>query len=177
MAARAQDMPSVRTNQAARSAVIIPAISFRTAAYLVTALLAVLAIYAVVGNVVGWANERLDDLRYGEVRTYHTEAIVGQDDGPGSPTHFTAINMNGQVVIMQFPGGDAAKARVITGPYLFGTGEARTPVTLEFADVNKDGTRDMIVIIKNEHIVYLNRDGQFQALTAEERSQLMAEGQ
>jgi hypothetical protein len=174
MAIRSQEMrPAPRSNSAPlRPYVAVPPINLHSLAYLATALLALLAIYAVMGNVVGWGRERLDDIRYGTPRTYHVEAIVGQEDGEGAPSHFIAMNLNRQVVVYQIPGGDASKVRVHTGPYLFGAGEDKTPVLLSFSDVNGDGTKDMIVNVKSEAIVYLNRDGQFQALSAEERMQL-----
>jgi hypothetical protein len=87
------------------------------------------------------------------------------------------MNLNRQVVVLQIPGGDTSQTRTITGPYLVGAGEDKTPVLLSFEDVNRDGTRDMVVNVKNEAIVFLNRDGQFQEMSPEERAQLMTGGQ
>lgn len=159
---------------ASRPITVVPRIGVNSIMYIVTALLALLAIYAVMGNVVGWGRERIDDLRYGATRTYHIQAVVGQEDSPATPSHFVAMNLNRQVVVMQIPGGDSTKTRVITGPYLFGAGEDKTPVLLSFIDVTNDGALDMIVNIKNEAIVYVNRDGQFQPVSPEERAQLMS---
>ncbi|MEN9934409.1 MAG: hypothetical protein RLZZ387_988 [Chloroflexota bacterium] len=159
-----------------RPLVAVPTLNFHSFAYIVTGLLALLAIYAIMGNVVGWGREQIDNARYGMPRTFHTDAVVGHEDGAGTPSHFIALNLNRQVVIYQIPGGDSAKTRVITGPYLFGAGEDKTPVLLQFEDVNGDQQKDMIVNIKNEAIIFVNRDGQFQAISAEERSQLVAAG-
>ncbi|MFO7168219.1 MAG: hypothetical protein DIU80_009370 [Chloroflexota bacterium] len=179
MAVRSQEMRNpVRTQSSpARPFVAVPALNFHSIAYLITGLLALLAIYAIMGNVVSWGREQYDTLRYGTPRTFHTDAVVGHEDGSGTPSHFVAMNLNRQVVIYQIPGGDVSKTRVITGPYLFGAGEDKTPVLLEFQDVNGDQLQDMIVNIKNEAIVFVNRDGQFQAITPEERSQLVLPGQ
>ena len=179
MAVRSQEMRNpVRAGSApARPFVSVPSFNFHAAAYVVTGLLALLAIYAIMGNVVGWGREQYENVRYGTPRTYHVDAVVGQEDAAGAPTHFIALNLNRQVVVYQIPGGDASKTRVINGPYLFGAGEDKTPVLLEFQDINGDQLQDMIVNIKNEAIVYLNRDGQFQAISPEERSQLVASGQ
>src|SRR5205085_7367435 len=98
--------------------------------------------------------------------------IVGHNDGAGTPTHFIAMNLNRQVVVLEIPGGDASKIRTITGPYLFGAGEDKTPVVLRFDDLNRDGSQDLIVNVKNEEIAYLNKNGEFQNITPEERVQL-----
>jgi hypothetical protein len=175
MAVRSQEMrnPVRSHSSAAKPFVATPKVNLHSFAYIVTGLLALLAIYAIMGNVVGWGREQVDTLRYGATRTFHTDAVVGHEDGAGVPSHFIAMNLNRQVVIYQIPGGDAAKTRVITGPYLFGAGEDKTPVLLEFSDVNGDQAPDMIVNIKNEAIIFVNRDGQFQTISPEERSQLL----
>lgn len=179
MAVRSQEMRNpVRSNaSASRPFVAAPKVSLNAFAYIVTGILALLAIYAIMGNVVGWGREQVDNVRYGTPRTFHTDAVVGQEDGAGTPSHFIAMNLNRQVVIYQIPGGDSSKTRVITGPYLFGAGEDKTPVLLEFRDVNGDQAPDMIVNIKNEAIIFANREGQFQAISAEERGQLLQGGQ
>ncbi len=174
MGVRSQEMRNIARNGSVhpRQLIIAPAISFHTLAYLVTGLLALLAIYAIMGNVVSWGTDRLNDLRYGPTRTFHLDAVVGHEDGAGTPTHFVAMNLNRQVVVIEIPGGDPSKVRTLVGPYLFGAGEDKTPVLLRLDDLNRDGARDLIVSVKNEEIVYLNKDGQFQPITPEERAQL-----
>lgn len=175
MAVRSQEMRNNAARQGAahtRSVIAVPSIRFQSLAYLVTGLLALLAIYAIMGNVVTWGNARLNDLRYGTTRTFHMDAVVGHEDGNGTPTHFIAMNLNRQVVIIEIPGGDPSKTRTLTGPYLFGAGEDQTPVQLRLDDLNRDGAKDLIVSVKNEEIVYLNKGGQFQPITPEERVQL-----
>jgi hypothetical protein len=156
----------------ARTQIALPPISLHTVAYIVTAALALLAIYAIMGNVMSWGRSRYDDLRYGTTRTFQADEVVGHDDGAGTPTHFIAMNLNRQVLVIEIPGGDASKTRTLTGPYLFGAGEDKTPVLLRFDDLNRDGSKDLIVNVKNEEIVYLNKEGQFQPITAEERLRL-----
>jgi hypothetical protein len=87
-------------------------------------------------------------------------------------THLIAMNLDRQVMILELPGSDATKIRVLPGPYLFGAGEDLTPVTMRLADMNGDGVSDLIVRVKNEEMVYLNREGGFSLITAEERQQL-----
>jgi hypothetical protein len=143
----------------------------RNVGYFVTAALILLAIYAIMSNVVGFAQTRFDDMRYGQMRTTQVDMVVGHNDSV-VPSHFIAMNLNRQVVVFQIPGGDANNTRVITGPYLVGAGEDKTPVDLQFADVNGDQLLDMIINVKNEAIIFVNRDGQFQAPQAGEQLQL-----
>lgn len=173
---RSQEMRSntARTESTrSRPMVIIPGISLNRLAYFVTAVLALLAIYAIMGNVVTWGQGLLDDARYGTPRTYQLDAVLGHEDGNGTPTHLIAMNLNRQVVIVELPGGDPSKIRTYTGPYLFGAGEDKTPVLMRLEDLNRDGSKDLIVSIKNEEIVYMNRDAQFQPISAEERAALL----
>lgn len=175
MAVRSQEMRNATTRSGAANArplTVAPSISLHTFAYLVTAVLALIAIYAVMGNVLSWGRSRIDDVRYGNPRTYQLDAVVGHEDGAGTPTHLMAMNLNRQVVIVELPGGDPAKIRTLTGPYLFGAEEDKTPVLMRLDDLNRDGAKDLVVSIKNEEIVYLNRDGQFQLITPDERSKL-----
>jgi len=142
--------------------------------YVITCLLALLAIYAIMGNVVSWGRERIDDIRYGTPRTFHIDEVVGHNDGAGTPSHFIAMNLNRQVVVIEIPGGETDKMRTITGPYLVGAGEDKTPVLVSFDDINGDGSRDMIVNVKNEAIVFLNSDGEFKEMTPEDRARMAA---
>jgi len=175
MAVRSQEIRSTVSRQGAapaRPTIAVPSIPLSTATYLVTILLALLAIYAVMGHIVGWGSSRLDDLRYGATRTFQMDAVVGHNDGTGTPTHFIAMNLNRQVVVIEIPGGDPSKTRTLTGPYLFGADEDKTPVLLRLDDLNRDGAKDLIVSVKNEEIVYLNKEGEFKPITPEERAQL-----
>lgn len=176
MAVRSQELRSstVRNaNARTRPFSATPPVSLHNAAYVITALLAVVALYAVLGNVLGWAQTRIDDIRYGTPRTFQLDAAIGHEDSADRPTHLIAMNLNQQVVVIELPGGDASKIRTLTGPYLFGATESKTPVLLRLDDLNGDGTKDLVVSVKNEEIVYLNRNGQFNLITAEERGQLM----
>ena len=57
-------------------------------------------------------------------------------------------------------------------PFKTGADEDKTPVLLRLDDLNRDGAKDLIVSVKNEEIVYLNRDGEFKPITPEERLKL-----
>ena len=157
----------------ARRTVARPAVApllgnLRLAALGATALLAVVAVYVVVSTIVHWVQITTDDLAYGRPRTTQMDAVVGHADSPAQPTHFIALNLNRQISIFEIPGGDTGKAQVITGPYLFGDGEDLTPIHLETKDVNGDGKPDLIVSANAEQVVYINDNGTFRAMTADE---------
>lgn len=99
-------------------------------------------------------------MQYGRPRTAQYDVCVGHNDAH-TPSHFLAVNLHKRIEIIEFPGGDATKARVYIGPTLIGDGEDLTPVTLEFRDVNGDGKPDMIVQIGDSRTVFINENGQF----------------
>src|SRR5688572_8182151 len=91
MAVRSQEMRNTtartRTVQT-RPLIATPSISLHSIAYIATGVLALIAIYAIMGNVLTWGRGHIDDLRYGTTRTFHLDAVVGHEDGAGTPTHF-----------------------------------------------------------------------------------------
>lgn len=145
-------------------------------AYLITFLLAALAIYVLVGAIVRWGQVRVDDMRYGRPRTTHVEGYVGHGaEAPGSPTRLIGLNLNRQVVVLELPAGDSTQVRSLPGPYLFGADQDLTPVLLSLRDMDGDGQADLIANVRNEQIVYLNRDGGFRLPTPEEQQRLVQE--
>lgn len=143
--------------------------------YLITGILALLAVYVLVSSVISAGRTLMDDITYGRPRTFHLTANVGRAEEANAPTHLVAMNLERQVVILEIPGGDASRVRTLPGPYLFGAREDLTPVTMRLADVNGDAAPDLVVRVKNEEMVYLNRDGSFNLITAQERQQLLAQ--
>jgi hypothetical protein len=142
--------------------------------YIITGLLAILAIYVLISAIVNWGSVRLDDIRYGRPRTTQLSAVVGHEGDSGQATHFIAMNLNRQVVVLELPGGDASQIRSLPGPYLFGAGEDLTPVAMALQDVDGDGQADLLLDVRSERIVYLNKDGSFRLPTGEEQRQLSA---
>lgn len=149
-----------------------PLEGLRRLAYLITGVLALVALYVLLSNAFGWGRVLLDDLQYGRPRTFHLAADVGHA-APGVPSHLVALNLDRQVMVLDIPGGDMEQVRVLPGPYLFGAGEDLTPVTLQLEDMNRDGAADLVVQVKNEEIIYLNRDGGFTQMSAEERQHVL----
>jgi len=94
-----------------------------------------------------WIQQKQDDWTYGQFpRTYQTDAVVGHSDSSTTPSHFIALNLNGQIIIIELPGGNAAKARSYTITTVQGN-EGNPPVKVSFQDLNADGKLDMIVTI------------------------------
>lgn len=145
-------------------------------AYIVTTVLALLALFLLLSTAITWVHIKIDDIRYGRPRTFQLEAFVGHHEEQGLPTRMISMNMNRQIVVMVIPGGDASKVHTLKGPYLFGEREDLTPATLRLEDMNSDGNVDLILQVKNEAVVYMNRDSSFQLISPEERQQLLQRG-
>ncbi|MFV9506953.1 MAG: hypothetical protein AB4911_20580 [Oscillochloridaceae bacterium umkhey_bin13] len=168
MAVQGREIPPAR-----RPVISFPVGNVNNLAYIVTGILVLLAASALVSSLTNWGRILWDDMQYGRPRTFHLTANVGRPEEAAAPTHLIAMNLDRQVVIVEIPGGDASKVRAIPGPYLFGAGEDLTPVRMRLADLNGDGVADLVVRVKNEEMVYLNREGAFGLITAEERMQLL----
>jgi hypothetical protein len=138
--------------------------------YLITALLALIALALMANSLITWGHVKLDDVRYGRPRTTSLSGFVGHNEVGGVPTQLVAMNLNRRVVVFEIPGGDPAQTRTLTGPYLFGATEDLTPVRLRLALVNNDKEADLIVSVKNEEIIYINENGSFRLITPEERA-------
>jgi len=138
--------------------------------YLGVGMIAMLAMWTLLTSAISWWNTTWDDLHYGRPRTFQMDAFVGHNETIGTPSHFIAINLNGRIEIIEFPGGDGSKARIYLGAQLYGTGDEMIPVTLSFADVNGDHLPDMIIHFQSSRIVFVNYQGGFRPLRPEERA-------
>ncbi len=96
--------------------------------YLGFGMIIMLVLWTLLTLAVTWWNMTWDDIHYGRPRTFQTNAVVGYNDSPSNPSHFIALNLNGRIEVIEFPGGDASKARIYIGPqlYLLESGEAIT---------------------------------------------------
>jgi hypothetical protein len=136
--------------------------------YAGVALCVMLVGWIILSVVSSWWQVTMDDWHYGRPRTYQTDQVVGHNDTAANPSHFIALNLNRHVEIIEFPGGDASKAKIYIGPVLTGPGQDLAPVTLTFKDVTGDHKLDMIVNVQGSHFVFVNDDGQFRAPKAGE---------
>jgi hypothetical protein len=90
-----------------------------------------------------------------------TNAVVGHNDSAAHPSGFLAINIRGQIVVYEFPGGSSSKALVYGGPDLAGSGEDQSVPTLLFSDRNHDGKMDMIINVAGHQSVFYNDGTKF----------------
>lgn len=132
-------------------------------------MLAMLALWSMLNAGLSWWNDTMNDIHYGYPRTYQIDAVVGHNDATSNPSHFLATNLHGRIEIIEFPGGDGSHARIYLGPQLFGPDADKTPVTLQFADVNGDHKPDMLVFFQSSWIVLTNDQGSFRTPTPQER--------
>jgi hypothetical protein len=161
-----------RSYQPRAGSALSNASTLRMALYGVGAAAVAVVLYLVVSTLITWTQIKLDDMQYGNPRTTHLDAVVGNGDSVDQPTHFIALNLNRQVSIIELPGGDISKAVAISGPYLFGDGQDLTPVKLRMEDINGDGAADLLVTVKNEELAYINDKGTFRPITADEKAKL-----
>jgi len=127
-------------------------------------MLALLALWFTSSITITWLTQRYYDYRYGTPRTYQIDQVVGHKDSANRPSHFIAINLNRQAIVVEFPGGDPATSVSYVAPlYIAGDGADQAPITLEFRDVTGDGKPDMIMHIhlpnQDQLSVFVN-DGQ-----------------
>lgn len=146
--------------------------SIRMLGTLATWLLVFVAVGLLFEHLTGWGQYQFDDLRYGMPRTAQTTGYVGHGDERHMPTHIVTLNLNGQVSTLVLPGGDIDTLTVLPGPYIVGATGPYAPAVPTLQDVNADGHVDLLVTVRNETVVYVNKDGQFVLITPEEQAAL-----
>jgi hypothetical protein len=130
---------------------------------LVTGMLAMTVLVVGLNSLGSWWQHVQDDWHYGMPRTYQTDAVVGHNyDSSSHPSHFVALNLRGQVEVFELPAGDPTKVRVFLGPTISGDGNDQVVVTISFADLDHDGTPDMIIHYGDSAEVLYNKGGTFQ---------------
>jgi hypothetical protein len=129
--------------------------------FLGLALLIAIVGYVVLGSLFTWVTNAENHWQYGYPRTAQYDEVVGHHDNAAHPSHFLALNENGQVYVIELPGGDASHARIYLAGALIGPNADLVPVTLAFRDVNGDGKLDMVVLAGTVQYVFLNEQGQF----------------
>src|SRR5689334_11582813 len=68
-------------------------------------------------SVTAWVTMISDSLHYGYPRTTQLDRNVGHSQ-VHTTSHFTAINVDGQVYIFEIPGGKPSAAQLLVGPHL-----------------------------------------------------------
>ncbi len=136
--------------------------------YLGIGMIVMLALWTLLTLAVSWWNTTWNDMHYGRPRTFQIDAVVGQNDSAANPSHFIAMNFKGRIEVIEFPGGDASKARIYIGPQLYGSGDDLIPVTLSFVDVQGNHQPDMIIHFQETRLVYSNENGGFRPANSNE---------
>jgi hypothetical protein len=118
---------------------------------------------ALAGSVVvTWSSTLMDDMRYGYPRTTHVDHIVGHELDPHVPTHFTAMNLRGQVFIFEVPGGDSQHARLLQGPHLVGPGADLAPLLLTFSGDARHP--DLVVTVNGLQVMFRNTGRSYESM-------------
>jgi hypothetical protein len=111
-------------------------------------MMAMLALWLLGSNLVSWGTQTYNDIHYGYPRTFQIDAVVGHTDSKSHPSHFIALNLNRQAIVIEMMGGDPQKAITYVAPVVIaGPNGDRAPITVEFRDVTGDNRPDMILHI------------------------------
>jgi hypothetical protein len=124
-------------------------------------MLCALALCTTWNSLSSWWQHTQDDLSYGHPRTYQVDAVVGHGDSASHPSHFIALNLHGQIEVIELAGGDPTRVQVYVGPTLYGPGSDEVPITLTFDDVNGDGKPDLELHVEGNLVVFLNNGKTF----------------
>ena len=135
-----------------------------------------IVLYLGITSLVARVQVQLDDMQYGRPRTTQLDAAVGHNEAGGTLTHFTVMNLNRRVTIIEFPGGDVTKPQVIVGPTLNGRDDDLRVIKLRVEDINGDDKPDLTVQVKDERLVYINDGNAFRPITTEELAQVKQQG-
>jgi hypothetical protein len=141
-------------------------------------MIAMLVLWEIGTLALAWGMARYDDIRYGNPRTYQTDFAVGHGgDSRQHPSHFIAINLNRQAIVVEFPAGNPSGAQSYVVPdYILGPGGDLVPVTVEFRDVTGDGKPDMIIHMhlqsQDQTFVFVNDGTKFRAPTSKDNIHL-----
>jgi hypothetical protein len=140
-------------------------------------MIAMIVLWVLGSSALAWGVQFYNGIRYGYPRTFQTDAVVGHSDSPAHPSHFIAINLNRQVVVVELMGGDPSKTVTYVAPvYIAGENGDLAPVTLEFRDVNGDGKPDMIIHIhlpnQDQVSVFINDGSKFRPANGNDKIRL-----
>ena len=113
----------------------------------------VLLVLLVSQVVVPWGMKTADDVHYGYPRTTQEDHYVGHEQG-GTPSHFVAMNLQGQITVVELPGGNLKGAQLLVGPRLLGPGADLAPVRLDFVGEKKHP--DLVVVVQSVQVRFHN---------------------
>src|SRR5260370_2292241 len=84
--------------------------------YVGVGMIAALALWAPFSPLLAWATGKYNNIVYRYPRFYQTDAVVGHNDSPAHPSHFVAMNLHGQVIVIELPGGNPTRSFDYVGP-------------------------------------------------------------
>lgn len=132
--------------------------------YVGVGMIAALALWVTASAFLAWGTEKYNDIIYGNPRIYQTDYVVGHNhDSLAHPSHFVALNLHGQIIIVEFPAGDPTKSVDYIGPALIAVGDEKIPIMISFSSVNNDNKVDMIVHIQDKVVHFCNNGTKFTA--------------
>ena len=99
--------------------------------YLVLGMVMAMVLLWVGEMLLHWGNRVTDDIHYGRPRTTHADQFVGHETG-NIKSHFVAMNLDGQIYVIEIPGGSPNTPHLLVGPRLIGEGTDLAPVSLSF---------------------------------------------
>ena len=134
--------------------------------YVGVGMIAALALWVTFSSLLAWGIGRYNDIIYGYPRYYQTDAVVGHNDSQAHKSHFIALNLHGQVIVIELPGGDPTRSYDYIGPTLIANGDDLIPITLSFSDVHHDGKPEMIIHIQNRQVIFCNDGTKFVSCTS-----------
>ncbi|MEO7018522.1 MAG: hypothetical protein ABI234_00030 [Ktedonobacteraceae bacterium] len=140
--------------------------------YVGLSLLAALSLWALGAATLTWGTNEYNSFLYGYPRTYQTDVVVGHSDSTHNPSHFIAVNLHGQIIIIEIPGGDPSKSiNYVVGQQLIGPQADLVPVTLAFRDLYHTGKINMIVSVADQTtIIFCNNGVKFTACNSSNQS-------
>lgn len=104
--------------------------------------------------VLSWSSTLIDQIHYGYPRTTQVDHFVGHERDPRVPTHFTAMNLKGVIMILEAPGGDPEHAHLLLGPHLVGPNTDLAPITLTFSEDTRHP--DLVVTVGSLQVMFHN---------------------
>lgn len=134
--------------------------------YVGVGMIAALALWLILSSALAWGVGKYNDIVYGYPRYFQTDAVVGHNDSPARPSHFIAMNLRGQVIVIELPGGSPTKSYVYVGPTMIANGDDLIPITLTFSDVHRNGKPDMFIHIQDRVFYFCNDGTKFVACNA-----------
>jgi hypothetical protein len=117
-------------------------------------------------SVLNWNTTLYNNWVYGTPHTYQTDAFVGYEGSISKKSHFIALNNQGRVEVIEFPGNDAIHARIYFGPLLSGPNADLMFVTLKFV-LYHAGQREMLVQVQGTSMLFMSHYGTFQPVSTD----------